>query len=240
MCAPKKATGQPSVDHSIMGWGYSCLSGFSRNSTGVPTCVSYDAWWGKVAAGGQCYYDDLGDELSHELCMDGYYCAMENSTCSTDKSFKTNCTVNSGDCWDKERSTNGAMCHCLTNGANPTCYRETTCGQAGMRAASMGAASMKCGPTPQVNQGRCPATRTYDSDWTGSCSFRVSQCYPSKSYSECSGKFDMDQWKKVLLPSGMVCGMSMNSMFWPSYCSSATFAQPLLVLVVGLMALLRL
>jgi hypothetical protein len=240
MCANKIATGQMAVQHS-MGWGWGCQTGFYENMTGVPKCASFDGWWGTRTNGQQCYYNELGPKISSELCVDGYYCAMENSTCSMDKPDTANCTVNGYDCYDKERNSNAGSCHCTTTGQNPMCVH-SSCGQAGPRMASMWAAEAKCGQMTSPMSGKCPSTGTYDDKWDGSCLLRVSACYPSKSWYACTGKFEIDQWKKVLLPSGSVCGMSLSPsiMQWPSYCSSASLTQPLLVVVAGLMALLRL
>lgn len=241
MCAMKIATGQPAVDHSTLGWNYGCKSGFARNDTGTPTCVSYDGMWGTRTNGQQCYFDDLGSDLSSELCVNGYYCAMENSTCSMDRSDSMNCTVNGPDCYDKERDSNAGSCHCQTSGQTPRCV-QSNCGNAGARWASSWAASAKCGPMPQPMQGKCPTGGTYDDSWNGSCTFRAGVCNPPRSYYQCVGNFEIAQWKKVLFPTGRVCGMDLSagSMYWPSYCSSATLTQPLVVLVVGLVALLRL
>jgi len=235
-CAAKKANNQPAV-WTAAGYGWSCQSGFFRNVSGIPTCVTYDGWWGTRTAGQQCYYEEL-QEVSHELCQDGLYCAP-NSSCSSDRSMPSTCDLFSGDCSNVMRSSNGGMCYCNTAGQSPVCAK-ASCGAQGPRSAARGTALMRCGYTPQSGNGKCMGT--YNNNWNGSCTYRATACNPSKSYHMCLGNFEVAQLKRVLIPSGRVCNMDAmpNNIWWPSFCSSASVAQPLLVLVVGLMALLRL
>jgi hypothetical protein len=69
----------------------------------------------------------------------------------------------------------------------------------------------------------------------------MNSCWPTKAMQSCQMNFDLTHYKKVLVPSGKVCGMNPGPMVWtPSYCSSASIAQPLIFVVVALMAFLRL
>jgi hypothetical protein len=239
-CQKRKAAGQPAV-WSTWGYAYTCQSGFFRNTTGTPTCVSYDGMWGMVGQGGQCYYQDLGSN-AHALCMDGLYCDSD-STCHVDQAFPSSCDLNANDCapGGLHRPSNRGECACnSTSGVLPVCVN-VRCGQQGVLWAQQNMAWMRCGTTPTMGDGQCQGT--YNQNWNGSCAFRAQVCSPPKSYQECYNNFLLTQYKKVLFPSGSICGVTQNpnvAIYWPSYCSSASMTQPLLVLVAVLMALLQL
>jgi len=241
-CAMKKADNQAAM-YTSAGYGWSCASGFARNVTvGMPTCVSYSTMWGTVQNGGQCYFNDLGLQ-SHDLCILGYYCDSATSMCAMDTAFPTTCNMFSNDCGNVNRQANAGSCHCETARAAPVCVRNTGCQAMGLVWDNyMKMWGMKCGVVnPSAGQGMCPANGVYNSSWMMSCLEQSNSCFPPVSYQTCHNNFDLMHWKKVLLPSGKVCGMTPGPMAWaPSFCSSASFAQPLIFVVVALMALLRL
>jgi len=241
-CAMKKADGA-AASYTSGGYGWSCTSGFARNvTTNMPTCVSYSAWWGKVQPGGQCYYNDLGPQ-SHELCTLGYMCDSTTSTCMADWPFPATCDMFSNDCGNVTREANMGSCHCETSGSAPVCVRNMGCQAIGSVWDNyMKMWGMKCGAAnPSEMQGRCPVGGVYDDNWDKSCLMMSDACFPPASYQSCQNNFDVMHWKKVLLPSGKICGMTPGPMAWvPSFCSSASVAQPLIFVVVALMAFLRL
>jgi len=242
----KRIANNMAAPWSSWGWAYGCQSGFYRNNTmGVPTCVSYDNMWGTVGVGGMCYYDYLM-ENSHALCRDGLYCdtsTQMSGVCAMDGNPGM-CNVSTGgvECtMGVMRPSNVGECGCnSTSGAAPMCVRTSSCGQSGANWAMMNKNTMMCGFTAVQGMGRCPGGGNINYYWNQSCSFRAQMCVP-KSYQNCWANFEKSLWTKVLVPSGMLCGVNpMMAAFWPSYCNSASLTQPLLVLVAVLIALLQL
>jgi len=241
-CQKKIANNMPAV-WSSWGWAYGCQSGFYRNVTSnMPTCVSYDNMWGTVVAGGMCFYDYLMED-SHALCKDGLYCDMTSQTCMMDGNPGM-CNISTGgtECqMGVMRASNVGDCACnSTSGVAPMCVRTSSCGQQGANWAMMNKNSMMCGMIETQGMGRCPSGGFINPSWNASCAFRATMCVPT-SYQNCWNNFEKSLWTKVLIPSGMICGMNpMMPAFWPSYCNSASLTQPLLVLVAVLIALLQL
>jgi len=238
MCHKLVASGM-AAPWTTWGYGHGCQSGTYVNTSGTPMCMSFDNMWGMVGLNMQCYHQDLMP-YSDSLCMDGLYCDPVTSLCKQDTAPPSTCNIDMTDCFVSHRNSNDGDCYCNVSGQAPMCSR-ASCEPAGRTWFMWAQAHMKCGPAV-AGMGRCLNSSNLGQNWNGSCTFRAQMCNPPKSYQECEGNFEMMMYKKVLLPSGSLCGMTWNpagQIYWPSYCSSASLTQPLLVLVALLMALLQ-